>query len=154
MTVVTKYSPGALQQRNLALFSILRGIENVLIFLAILYYTGAIGGLLFVDLNNLENESPAARMMWFPIYIVTLGLSIRILPQLIRIVTFNPLILICVLWCGMSMFWSIDPAVSFRRAIALMMTTLMGLFLAARYDWSEFVQRLGFVFSALVVMFF
>ncbi|MEP1231265.1 MAG: O-antigen ligase [Litorimonas sp.] len=154
MAVSTEYAPGALQQRNLALFSFLRGAENVIIFLAILYYTGAIGGLLFVDLSNLENESPAARLMWYPIYIATLALSVRILPQLIRIVTFNPLIVLCVLWCGVSIFWSIDAAVSMRRAVALLMTTLMGLFLAARYDWSGFVQRLGFAFSALVVIVF
>lgn len=154
MAVVTEYPSGALQQRNLALFSLLRGIENVTVFLIILYYTGAIAGLLFIDLNDLEQESPYGRLMWYPIYIATMGLSVRILPQLIRIVTFNPLIMICVLWCGISIFWSIDPAISFRRAVALLMTTLFGFFLAARYDWSGLVQRLGFAFACSVIITF
>ena len=147
MAVTTEYSPGAIQQRNLAFFSLLRGVENLIVFIILVYATGAIGNLVFVDLNNLENESPAARLMWYPIYIAILGLSARILPQLIRTTVFNPLIVICVLWCGVSIFWSVDFSVSMRRAIALLMTTLLGLFLAARYDWSGLVQRLGFAFA-------
>ena len=147
MAVTTEYSPGAIQQRNLAFFSLLRGVENLIVFIILVYATGAIGNLVFVDLNNLENESAAARLMWYPIYIAILGLSARILPQLIRTTVFNPLIVICVLWCGVSIFWSVDFSVSMRRAIALLMTTLLGLFLAARYDWSGLVQRLGFAFA-------
>ncbi len=154
MGVSADYNHGALQQRNLALFSLLRGVENFLVFLILLYFTGAIAGLLFIDLNDLESESPMGRLMWFPIYLMTLALSLRILPQLVRITTFNPLIVICVLWCGLSFFWSIDPPVSMRRAVALLMTTLLGLFLAARYDWSELVQRLAFAFAFLVFLTF
>jgi len=152
MAVTADYSQSALQQRNLALLSLLRGAENFIVFLILLYFTGALAGLLFIDLGNLESESPMGRLLWYPIYIATIGLSLRILPQLIRITVFNPLIVLCVLWCGISVFWSIDPGISMRRAVALLMTTLLGLFLAARYDWSELVQRLGFAFSFVAIL--
>jgi len=154
MSVTTRYSHRAVQQRNLALFTLLRGAENFIVFCILLYFTGAIVGILFIDLNNLEQEGSAARLMWYPIYIAIMALSVRILPQLVRITVFNPLIVICVLWCGISIFWSIDPGVSMRRAVALLMTTVLGLFLAARYDWSGLVQRLGFAFAFLVVLTF
>jgi len=154
VAVTTDYSLETIQQRNLAFFSLLRGFENIIVFFILLYFTGGIGSLLFVDLNDLERDTPMARLMWYPIYITVLGLCVRILPQLIRVATFNPLLVICVLWCGISVFWSIDFGVSFRRAIALLMTTILGLFLAARYDWSGLVQRLGYAFACLVVLTF
>jgi len=154
VAVTTDYSLETIQQRNLAFFSLLRGFENIIVFFILLYFTGGIGSLLFVDLNDLERDTPMARLMWYPIYIIVLGLCVRILPQLIRVTTFNPLLVICVLWCGISVFWSIDFGVSFRRAIALLMTTILGLFLAARYDWSGLVQRLGYAFACLVVLTF
>jgi len=50
-----------------------------------------------------------------------------------------------------SMLWSIDPGITIRRSIALLMTTLFGLVLAARYDWNGIVQRLAMVFGALAL---
>jgi len=152
MAVTSEYEEGALIQRNIALFSALRGAENLIVFLILIYFTGAIGSLIFIDLNDLERETPMARLMWYPIYLATMGLSIRILPQLIRVTSFNPLIVLCVLWCGVSIFWSVDYSVSMRRAVALLMTTLLGLFLAARYDWSGLVQRLGFAFAFTAIL--
>ena len=65
---------------------------------------------------------------------------------------FNPLLILAILWCGLSYLWSIEPDVTLRRSVALLMTTLFGLVLAARYDWNELVGRLAlvFLFTALI----
>jgi len=116
-----------------------------------LFFTGAIVGLIFTDLTDLDREFPMARLMWYPIYMGVGLLALRCLPQLIRISVFNPLIVISVLVCGVSMIWSIDQAVTLRRAVALLMTTLFGLVIAARYDWNGMVQRFALVFGVLAI---
>jgi len=71
---------------------------------------------------------------------------------MVRSVAFTPLIIICVLWMGLSYLWSEIPDVTFRRSIALMMGTILGFVLAARYDWGQLVQRVAFVFVLLAVI--
>jgi len=150
--VTQTYSHDNLRQRNYALGSLLHGIENVLFFFVILFFSGAIIGLFFTDLNDLERDFTMARLMWYPVYGIVLLLGFRCLPQLTRVAIFSPILIICVIVCGVSMLWSIYPGVTIRRAIALLMTTLFGLVLAARYDWNGLVQRLAIVFGALALV--
>ena len=152
--VTTAYTHDNLRQRNYALGSLLSGIENALFFFIILYFSGAINGIFFTDLNDLEREFPLARLMWYPIYGLILALGFRCLPQLTRIAIFSPILIISVLICGVSMLWSIDPGITTRRSVALLMSTLFGLLLAARYDWNGLVQRLAMVFGALALFTF
>ena len=95
-----------------------------------------------------------ARLLWYPVYGIILLLGLRCLPQLTRIAIFSPIMIFCVLACGVSMLWSIDPGVTTRRSVALLMTTMFGLILAARYDWNGLVQRLAIVFGVLAVFSF
>lgn len=149
--VTTAYTHDNLRQRNYALGSFLRGIENALFFFVILYFTGAVNGIFFTDLNDLERDFPMARLMWYPVYGITLLLGFRCLPQVTRMAIFSPILIFCVLVCGISMLWSIDPGVTTRRSVALLMSTFFGLVLAARYDWNGLVQRLALVFGVLAV---
>ena len=152
--VTTSYGYDNLVQRNYALESMLRGLENTIFFLLIFHFTGATNGILFTDLNNLEREFPMARTLWYPIYAFIALMMLRILPQFIRISTFAPILVVSVMWCGISMLWSIDPAVTTRRSVALLISTIFGLVLAARYDWNGLVQRLAVVFGVLAVFSF
>ncbi len=152
MPAAPTYSHAALRQRNYALFGALRGLENVIFFVMIFMFSTALVALFLTDFNNPEYESPLARAIWYPIYVLVLGLALRCLPQLIRLAAFNPLLLICIVICCLSYFWSINPAVSMRRSIALLITTLFGLVLAARYDWSGLVQRLAACFWAMAIV--
>ena len=149
--VTTIHSEGSIVQRNYAIGSLFSGFENVIYILLMLYFTGAIGGILFTDLNDLERDFPMARLMWYPVYAGIGLLGLRCFPQLIRISVFNGFLVICVMICGISMLWSIDPTITLRRAIALLMTTLFGLVIAARYDWNGMVQRFALVFGILAL---
>ena len=152
MSASNTFDQAGLQQRNFALFSALRGLENIIFFLLIFQFSTALVALFLTDFNNLEYESPLARALWYPGYIAVLALMIRCLPQMIRIVSFNPLLIICVLICGLSFLWSLNPDVTLRRSVAVMITTIFGLVLAARYDWNGMVQRLAFAFGFLAIM--
>ncbi len=152
MSDALNYSHAAVRQRNFALFGALRGLENILFFILIFMFSTALVALFLTDFDNLEYQSPLARSLWYPVYFFVFVLALRCFPQLIRLVTFNPLLIACVLICGLSFFWSIDPAISMRRSIALLITTLFGLVLAARYDWSGLVQRLAVCFWIMAIV--
>ena len=138
------YDHAQLQQRNFALMALGRGLESALWILIILFFSGAIIGLTFTSVEQMElGDNAYARTLWYPIYAIVAGFMVLQLPGVLRLVSRNPLIIVCVLWLGLTFLWSIDPGVTLRRAVALMMTTLAGLVFAARYDWNEMVQRIA-----------
>jgi O-antigen ligase len=151
--VATDFTQPQLRQRNFAIAQVGRLTESILWILILTFYSGAVIGLTFADAAALDaGESPFARSLWFFTYGMVLFLGIFRLPHIIRLASFNPLIIICVLWCALSVMWSIDPGVSMRRAIALTMTTFAGLAFAARYDWNEMIQHIAFCALLLCII--
>ena len=138
-------------QRDRALLSLFSGVESVIFVALLVFFSGAVIGMAFTDVESAGSDD-AARQLWYPVYLLVGLLALRSIAPLIRIAAFSPLILICVMWCGMTMLWSYDPGVTMRRSIALMMTTVAGLALAARYDWNEMVQRIALAFFIMAIM--
>ncbi len=152
--VVTDFTQTQLQQRNHALAQLLKWGESFIWIFVLAFYSGAIIGLTFADTAVQESGEGGAfaRSLWFFAYGLVLAVCLLRLPYIIRLASFNPLIILCVLWCGLSMIWSIDPGISLRRAIALTMTTFTGLAFAARYDWNEMVQHIAYVALLLCII--
>ena len=46
---------------------------------------------------------------------------------------------------GLSFLWSIDPPLSQRRGIAIVMTVVAGLYIGTRYEWRDLLRILGLV---------
>jgi O-antigen ligase len=137
--------------RNRAARKLLYWVEQIVVLLLIFQFSTALIALLLTDPSDPAAESTLVRSLWYPGYLLVLVLSVSQFPKIVRMAVFNPVLVVCVLWCGISYFWSIDPALTMRRSIALLMTTLFGLFLAARYDWNELVQRLAIVVAFTAV---
>ncbi|GLQ24509.1 hypothetical protein GCM10007853_23830 [Algimonas ampicilliniresistens] len=138
------FSHAELQQRNYALIGLGRFLESAIWVLVLVFFSGAIVGLTFPSAEALEaGDSPLARLLWYPIYGIVAGMTLMNFAKVLRLVSRNPLIIMCVLWLGLTFFWSIDPGVTMRRSIGLLMTTMAGLAFAARYDWGEMVQHIG-----------
>lgn len=100
------YSQDHLVQRNYALLGGIRAIESVTWVLIIAFFSGAIIGLTFASAEALDQgDSPFARMLWYPIYALILGFTLLRLPAVLRLVSRNPLIIVCVLWIGLTLFF-------------------------------------------------
>lgn len=138
--------------RNHMAARLLRWAEEIIVFVLLFQFSTALVALILTDPNDLSSTSMLARNLWYPGYLLVLLLTLRWLPKVIRMAVFNPLLVVCILWCGISYLWSIEPDVTLRRSVALLMTTLFGLVLAARYDWNELVQRLALVFLVTAVI--
>ncbi|WP_017931777.1 O-antigen ligase family protein [Robiginitomaculum antarcticum] len=129
-------------------------LEELATFWLILHFSGAVLALVLTDQTALAQESSFMRLLWYPSYIIIAVLILKNFTAFIRMVVFNPLIIICVIWCGLSFFWSIAPDVTMRRVVAIVMTTSFGLLLAAKYNWYELVQRLAVAYGILIIISF
>lgn len=149
------FSPERIEARNRTVGKLFYWLEEIIVFILLFQFSTALVALLTIDPNDLDSQSILARYLWYPGYIMVLFLAVRHFGSVLRMAVFNPLIILAVLWCGLSYVWSIAPDITLRRSIALLVTTLFGLVLAARYDWNQLVQRLAFVFlvTALISLF-
>ena len=131
-------------QRDGLIIRFLYGIEHALFFLCILFFTGAIMTVLFPVEAGIGEENALARLLWYPIYSIVILLALRILPQLIRLAVFNPILILCVLLCGASMFWSVDPALTLRRSIALLVSPNKRIRISFSFMDSPFINNVAF----------
>ncbi len=129
------------------------GIELVIIVLALLLFSQGLLSLLFVPEN--ATEGPAwMRAIFYPFYMATLVFIVLRPRSSLNAIARSFLLLLPVLMAFASYHWSIMPDASFRRAIALFMTTLFAIYLASRYDWADFIEVLAATFALLAVMSF
>jgi exopolysaccharide production protein ExoQ len=104
-----------------------------------------------VDVTGEVPESTLLRYLWLPFYgIVALGL-IAAGKDAWRAMLSAPWLLLLAVMAIASAAWSIDPELSFRRGIAVLATTLLGVYLAARYDWLTALRLLAGVWLALML---
>ena len=102
------------------------------------------------DVTGEVPESTLLRYLWLPFYgLVAVGLFLAI-GQAWRAVLRAPWLILLALVAMASAIWSIDPELSFRRGIALLATTMMGVYLAARFDWLSALRLLGAVWFFLM----
>ncbi len=142
----------AIAMRNQAAGQVFKWLEGAVFFIILFQFSTALVALLLTDPTDLASTSNLARNLWYPGYALIALLCLRYFVGIFRIAVFNPILIACILWAGLSYFWSIEPDVSIRRSIALLMTTLFGLLLAVRYDWDELVEKLAAVFLATAVI--
>jgi O-antigen ligase len=89
------------------------------------------------------------RLIWLPVYAVTLGLIATRARYLMRILPGVFMIGVLIGWCYVSHIWSLDGSVSTRRTIAVAFTSLFGLYLASRYEGRQLVQIIALSFALL-----
>ena len=94
--------------------------------------------------------STLIRTLYFPAYFAALVLGVTRLPQTLYAFMRTPLLWMLVGMVFVSVLWSTNPQVTERRGIAVLFTTLTGLVVASRYDWSELLEVFGAAFVILI----
>lgn len=126
--------------------------ERILAVYCFFHYSEGLWGMLLVADPYQMDGSPVMRMAWYPIYLFGLFGLLRAGSGAIRAILATPL-LYCVLALAFaSTLWSLDPEVTSRRAFALAMTSLFGVYLAARYQWRELVLMMAAGFATMAVV--
>jgi O-antigen ligase len=99
-------------------------------------------------------ESVFLRYLWLPFYaLIGAGLIITG-SEAWRAILRSPWLILLALFAIASALWSIDAELSFRRGIAVLATTLLGVYLAARFDWLGALRLLAVVWFVLMAMSF
>jgi len=125
-------------------------LETAAIVFLLLLFSEALLGPLLTD-ETKPDDSAVLRLMWLPIYGVILCFGVtRVLP-LTYLAIRMPILLLLMIIIIASTSWSIDQEQTFRRAIAICMTTAFGLYLAVRYDWQELLALFGLAWLVLCI---
>jgi exopolysaccharide production protein ExoQ len=96
-------------------------------------------------------ESTLLRYLWLPFYgLVGAGLLLSA-REAWRAVLASPWLILLSALAIISAGWSIDPELSLRRGIAVTATTLLGVYIAVRFDWIGALRLLGGVWFALML---
>ena len=104
----------------------------------------------FFGYGEMTKEGALIRAIWYPVYglvIILLGLGFQnTLSALWR----SPLLVALLALTMISAVWSIDPSTTIRRSVAVIVTSLFGYALAARFSWARLLEVLGLVFVILM----
>lgn len=96
----------------------------------LLMLTGAlIGPVLAPD----QGENPVLRLFWLPSYAITAGLCLWRIKDLLRIWPAIIMLGLLVLLALASRYWSLDPATTQRRVMAMAINGMFALYLGARF---------------------
>ena len=125
-------------------------LEVGVALMALLLFSQGLLGPLFTDPTD-PDGAEALRLIWPPVYLLTLGLIALHPAKVWRVVLRSwPLVLLACLTL-ISAAWSIDPATTMRRGLAVVMTLAFGIWLAARYEWRDFIRLIALMFGVLAL---
>jgi len=123
-------------------------LETGLAVLLIFLFSSALLPQIF---DGGEEGSPILRLIWPPVYLLTLILiGVRPMPVLGLMARAWPLMLLAALPL-VSASWSLDPGLSLRRGLGVVMPALFGLWMASRYSWRDLIRLLALSFAILAV---
>jgi exopolysaccharide production protein ExoQ len=128
-------------------------IEIGALLLFLLIFSGGLIGPLIVEKASAD-DLPFIKLIYYPVYVAIILLIMGRPWTMANAVMRSFLLLLPVLLALASTYWSIDPADTFRRSIALLMTTLFAIYLASRLDWGDLIELLATCFAILAVMSF
>jgi O-antigen ligase len=99
------------------------------------------------DTQQLE---PTPLWIWYGLYAIGIILCLRHWQELVHVAARAKLVLAVALWALFSVGWSDDPGLTIRRSLALVLTTMAGLLLAARSDRDEIFELVCWVLAAIL----
>jgi O-antigen ligase len=141
---------------------LLRFTEHAFTVFSLLHYSG---GPLVVILSGGANEGDAeggssssdnslVLVLFFVIYLVTFFLLILRWKKVLYVLSKDRFIWLLMAFVVASILWSTNPAKTISRSIALIGTTLFGLYLASRYSMKQQLQIFGWMYGIAIVLSF
>ncbi len=127
-------------------------IERAAVCVLIFMFSNALFAPLLDPEQKAGDTMPVLRLMWLPAYAVIMGLAALRWRAMVK--AWLPALLTFAItgFVIASVIWSIAPDVTMRRGVALIATTIFGLYLGARYNWRELINLLAWNFTFLAVL--
>ncbi|AOW99365.1 polymerase [Moorena producens PAL-8-15-08-1] len=120
------------------------------------------GGVLTVILSGGRSEgdviqefdSSLSRLLFVLIYLVTFFLLTLRWKKVLYLLSKDRWLSLLVGIAVVSVLWSSEPTTTINRAVALIGTTLFGVYLASRYTMKEQLEMLGWAFGVAILLSF
>ena len=125
-----------------------RFVEAGFTVLGLFLFSQALIGPLFAPSGS-EETSVILRLMWLPVYAVTIVLMLARPGAMLRTLSGNLLLILLIGLMAMSVMWSVAPDTTIRRAFALAMSSCFGLWMASRWSWRELILLIASTFVLL-----
>lgn len=85
-------------------------------------------------------------------YLLTIPAILFHSKSALHVVIRSPTPWLMALWAALSILWSESPDITFRRVIAILLTTLFSLVLYLRYPFQSFLRLLGTAFFIVILL--
>lgn len=137
---------------------LLARLEMMFMVVALILYSGGplnlilSGGYSQGDRQVAEPDFAILRLIYMLTYLVVGCLALIRIKRVLAILSKDWFIVPLVGFVVLSYFWSAIPSVTMSQGIALVGTTLTGIYLATRYTPREQLKILGWVLGAIIVM--
>lgn len=116
--------------------------ELVAFFIALILFSEGLVPRLVTAEEAVEG-TPILRVVWLPIYALAFAGAVLHAKAMTRTAVRLPFLMLLLGLAAASFAWSIDTGLTQRRAIAIVMTTLAGLYIGTRYDWRTMLRVIG-----------
>lgn len=129
--------------------------ERAFVICVLLLGSGAFATLT-VTQGQVSNQAgfPGLEVLWMLIYLITFVLLFRHCPGSFQQILKEWPLLAFVVLAVMSVFWSDDPSITFRRSVALGLTAIFGFYLASRFSLRDQLHLLAWVCGICIVFSF
>ena len=111
--------------------------EKLFAILGLFCFSGAVQRFFMANTGDVIDASagnPAFQVLWFSIYGLTISLLLLRTRALLTILSFNPLIIIFILYLAGSIIWSQAPDTTLRRTASVWGPTLFAFYLICRFE--------------------
>ncbi len=96
-------------------------------------------------------DSGLIRSLYYPGYLAGIGLMMLNPWETLAAAVRTPLLWVLVGFAFVSTVWSIDPATTERRSVALLLCTFCGVAVAARLSWRDLTRMLALVYVLIAM---
>ncbi|MEM1389694.1 MAG: O-antigen ligase [Pseudomonadota bacterium] len=124
--------------------------ELALLFIILIMFSEGFLPRLFAAEESAEG-SPILRLMWLPVYALTLIAIAWKAKDVGRTILRMPFMVGLLALAALSFLWSIDPDLSLRRGVAIVMSSLAGIWIGIRYNWPTLLRMLGLVWLSVAI---
>jgi exopolysaccharide production protein ExoQ len=130
-------------------------LEKCFVVVALFLFTGALIPLLRLQSGasqDLIQGDPVSQAVFLGIYGIAFAFILRRWKQFIQVATRDKLLLLLVGVALVSVLWSYAPAVTLRRDVAMLGTTLFGAYFATRYEPREQLRLLAWALGIAALL--
>ena len=113
----------------------------LLIGILLVFSEGILPRLLSGDAT--ADGSALLRYLWLPIYAVIFAGIVWKVREVAQTCVRLPFLMGLLAVCAVSFAWSIDPGLTQRRSLAIVMTTAAGLYIGSSYSWRTLLRALA-----------